>query len=63
MPDRHYAGQKAVRDQRSGRVFTGPSHQKARARMEKVMGRRQPSSEGYQTPDGFVTKEQMHNRS
>jgi hypothetical protein len=60
--ERFHPGQRAVRDDRSGRIFTGITHQKARDRMERVMGRRQPSTEGYQTPDGFVPKSEMHNR-
>lgn len=62
MTERFHPGQRAVRDETSGRVFTGFTHEKAREKMERVMGRRQPSTEGYQTPEGFVPKSEMHNR-
>lgn len=58
--ERFYPGTKAVQDEKTGRVFTGSSHYEARNRMENVTGRRQPATEGYQTPDGFVSKSEMH---
>lgn len=61
--ERFHPGARAIRDDRSGRVFTGPTHHQARDMMEKIMGRRQPSTEGYQTPDGFVTKTEMHSNT
>lgn len=60
MPDRFYADAKAVKDEPSGRIFTGDSHHDARDAMERAMGRRQPGTEGYLTPDGFVSKSEMH---
>lgn len=62
MPERFYPGKRAIRDETTGRVFAGPTHHKARDRMERATGRRQPGTEGYETPNGFIPKSEMHER-